>query len=88
MRAVTRYGRPIYYYYHSKLELARWDKPKYLGSLDIVKLAPTYTLLQAAYLVQNAWRRRVGWKRIAAIAATVWAKSYDPTTVFFFCGCR
>ena len=43
-----QYGRPIYYYYHTVLQRSRWDKPTYLGSLDIVKTAPTYAIEQAA----------------------------------------
>ena len=74
------YGRPIYYYYHSVLQTARWDRPKYLGSLDIVKTAPTYAIEQAAIMVQGSFRRRQGWKRLMAHAAAVWQKTIDPTT--------
>jgi hypothetical protein len=56
------FDRPVYYYYHTILQTARWDKPKFLGSLDLVKVAPTYAVEQAAIILQGAWRRRtVAW---------------------------
>ena len=47
-------------YYHTVLQRARWDKPLYLGSLDIVHTAPTYAVEQAAIMVQGVWRKRKG----------------------------
>jgi len=75
-----QYGRPIYYYYHTVLQRSRWDKPTYLGSLDIVKTAPTYAIEQAAIMVQGVWRRRQGWKRVMAAMCSVWSKTVDPST--------
>jgi hypothetical protein len=75
-----QYQRPVYYYYHSVLQTARWDRPKYLQGLDIVKVAPTYATEQAAIMVQNNWRRRQGWKRLMLRMAAVWTVTYDPTT--------
>jgi len=75
-----QYGRPIFYYYHTVLQRARWDKPKYLGSLDISKTAPTYATEQAAIMLQGVWRRRQGWKRLMAAMCSVWSKTVDPST--------
>ena len=62
-------------YYHTVLQRARWDKPLYLGSLDIVHTAPTYAVEQAAIMVQGAWRKRQGWKMLMAAMASVWSKT-------------
>jgi len=75
-----QYGRPIYYYYHTVLQRSRWDKPTYLGSLDIVKTAPTYAIEQAAIMLQGVWRRRQGWKRVMTAMCSVWSKTVDPST--------
>ena len=66
-------------YYHTVLQRARWDKPLYLGSLDIVHTAPTYAVEQAAIIVQGVWRKRQGWKILMAAMASVWSKMVDPT---------
>ena len=62
------------------LQRARWDKPLYLGSLDIVHTAPTYAVEQAAIMVQGVWRKRQGWKMLMAAMASVWSKTVDPST--------
>ena len=62
-------------YYHTVLQRARWDKPLYLGSLDIVHTAPTYAVEQAAIMVQGVWRKRQGWKMLMAAMASVWSKT-------------
>ena len=67
-------------YYHTVLQRARWDKPLYLGSLDIVHTAPTYAVEQAAIMVQGVWRKRQGWKMLMAAMASVWSKTVDPST--------
>lgn len=75
-----QYGRPIYYYYHTVLQRARWDKPAYLGSRDIVKTAPTYAAEQAAIMLQGVWRRRQSWLRLMAAMCAAWSKTVDPST--------
>ena len=67
-------------YYQTVLQRARWDKPLYLGSLDIVYTAPTYAMEQAAIMVQGVWRKRQGWKMLMAAMASVWSKTVDPST--------
>ena len=62
-------------YYHTVLQRARWDKPLYLGSLDIVHTAPTYAVEQAVIMVQSVWRKRQGWKMLMAAMASVWSKT-------------
>jgi hypothetical protein len=74
------YGRPMFYYYNSVLCTTRWSKPKFLGSLDIEKLAPTYALEEAAIMVQGVWRKRQSWKKVLAKLATVWSTVQDETT--------
>jgi hypothetical protein len=52
-------GVEIFYYYHKVLKTSRWDKPSFIGSHDIEKIAPTYTTEQAAIMVQHVWRKRM-----------------------------
>lgn len=51
--------RRRFYYYDTVKDESSWVKPKLLRKSDLQKIAPTYTVDQAAILIQRQlWRRR------------------------------
>ena len=56
-------------------------RSRYIGSLEIHRVAPTYEPEQAALMIQTQYRMRRARVRVRRKLATCWTRVYDESTV-------
>ena len=69
--------RKFYYYYNIQTDKSSWKKPALLLKSDITLISPTYTLDEAAAMIQRQARRRIALRRVRILYKAVVTESTD-----------
>ena len=77
--------RRCYYYYNIEKDRSSWTKPRLLHDGDIWKISPSYTIDEAATMIQRQARRRKDLKRIRRLYKMFVKEMLDTTgTNYYF----
>ena len=77
--------RRCYYYYNIEKDRSSWTKPRLLHDSDIWKISPSYTIDEAATMIQRQARRRKDLKRIRRLYKMFVKEMLDKTgTNYYF----
>ena len=72
--------RHIYYYYNIQSDKSSWKKPRLLLYSDIFVISPTYTLDEAATMIQRQARRKQALKAVRILYKSVVSEAIDASS--------